>query len=785
MSFKIPKTSVWRYAMVLGLTALLGACGGGGGASGDPVVGGGDGGTPTPTTLVDLAMAPDKPSIPNSGAETVTITITALTSGNAALIGTAVPITVEVDSGAVVTPSGKTTDTASGKLTAVVSLIDRTSRTVKVTATSGSVKKEVSFNVVDSVTGGKVADMELDVAPGSIANDGSQKATLTVTTLDASRNATGGSPVSLQVIDPSKTAFLTGAPPTTDATTGQLTAQVSLGSSKLNRSITFKATSGTVEKSVTLNVVDAVVIVPVANDMSIALNRNSVTNTGTDPVEVTVTAVDSARNAVAGLPVRFVADNNAVVVVSNATTDVNGQAKASVRIGADRTNRTIKVTANIGPLSREASFIVTGSRLTATLLPATLTTGSPGQVEYTLTDSGSNPMADVDITVSGPGASSGVGKTNALGKYLYSYTAAGTGPTVIRAEAPGGVRLESTVQIDASVSDVPVGTTIASATFTASPVVVNVNQVGSTANRSELRLLFRSDKNEPVPNVRVRLGFGANVSGTDGDISSGKDKVIVADANGVAVSSFIAGRRSSPTEQLKIYACFGKTDAVEQIAACPVERLRTVSLTVVEEAVSVSIGSNNLVIVNQNTYAHDFTVLVVDAAGNPRPDAQLAAVLDLPTYRKGFWSRVGSNWIKSELATCINEDNAVGVGYRNGTIETGEDVNGSGQLDPRKSDVSISFVGSTRTNAAGMATLRIEYAQSFGSWVEFSIRVSASGVVSPPAWTGRLAAEGDTVGTLKGTARLLIVPADILTQDGAPPFVLSPYGTTGNCASPN
>ncbi|MCX2861382.1 Ig-like domain-containing protein [Paucibacter sp. PLA-PC-4] len=680
-SFKVLKSSVWRYAMALGLTALLGACGGGGGASGDPVVGGGDGTTP--------------------------------------------PVS-------------------------------------------------------------RVADLALQLSPETVANDGSQQATLTVTSLDAARNATGGVPVSLQVVDPLNTAFLTGAPAVTDATTGQLTAQVSLGSGKGNRSISLKAVSGTIEKSVTLNVVDAVVVVPVANDMSIELSRTNVTNTGTDPVEVTVTAVDSARNAVPGLPVRFVADDiGAVIVVGNGTTDVNGQAKASVRIGANRTNRTIKITANIGALSREASFIVTGSRLTATLLPATLTTGSPGQVEYTLTDSGSNPMANVDITVSGPGTSSGAGKTNAQGKYIYSYVAAGTGPTLIASEAPGGVRLESTVQIDASVSDVPAGTMIASATFTASPVVVSVNQVGSTSNRSELRLLFRSDKNEPVPNVRVRLGFGANVSGTDGDISSGKDKVIVADANGVAVSSFIAGRRSSPTEQLKIYACFGKTDAVEQIAACPAERLRTVSLTVVEEAVSVSIGSNNLVIVNQNTYAHDFTVLVVDAAGNPRPDAQLAAVLDLPTYRKGFWNRVGSTWVKNELAACINEDNAVGVGYRNGTIETGEDVNGSGQLDPRKSDVSISFVGSTRTNAAGMATLRIEYAQSFGSWVEFSIRVSASGVVSPPAWTGRLAAEGDTVGTLKGTARLLIVPADILTQEGAPPFVLSPYGTTGNCASPN
>lgn len=792
------RTGLWRAATAVGVVAFLAGCGGGGGSSGAPVVGGGGGGSTPPSALVDLAIVADRASVPNTGAEAVTFTITALAAGNTALTGTAVPVTVEVDSGAIVTASGATTNTASGTMTAVVTLTDRTSRTVKITATSGSIKKQASFDVVDSVTGSKVADMALVLDRASISNDGSQQATLTVTTLDALRIATGGSPVTLQVLDPQSTAFITGASPTTDAATGQMSAKISLGSSRVNRSIVLKAVSGTVEKTVSLDVVDAVVVVPVAADMAIAASRTSVTNTGTDPVTVTVTAVDAARNAVPGLPVKFLVDNNAVLIPVVPTTDSSGQASAEVRIGADRTNRTITVTASIGTLVRKVSFSVTGSKLAATLLPATLTTGAVGKVEYTLTDSGSNPMPGVAITVNGPGAAAGSGLTDLQGKYSYTYVAAGTGPTLITATAPGDVRAESTVQIDASVSDVPAATNIASATFTSSPLVLNVNQIGSTENRAELRLLFRSENNQPVPNVRVRLGLGGNASGTDGRISSNivdaadaskdKDTVIVADAGGLAVSSFIAGRRSSPTEQVRIYACFGKTDAVEQIANCPVERLRTVALTVVEEPVSISIGTNNLVVTKTLTYQQEFTVLVVDAAGNPRPDAQLAAVVDLPSYAKGVWSwdEIKREWFQVVTARCINEDKSPGVGFRNGTIEAGEDVNSNGQLDPRKSDVSISFVGSTRTDANGMATLRIEYPKNFGSWTEFSVRVSASGVVSPAAWFGRIAKEGvEDPTALVGNAKYLIVPIDVVKQEAEPPFFESPYGRIGGCASPN
>lgn len=795
-------TQGWRRlaqaALGLGMATLLSACGGGGGSAGDPLIPPPGGGT-TPTTLTALSVTGNA-TLANTGTDTLTLTVTALAAGNTALIGVATPIDFAVDAGAVVTPAAKTTNTTDGKLAATISLTDKTSREISVKVSSGSISQTFKFNVVDSITGSKVADISLVADKTALPNNRTQTVAITATTVDAKGSAAGGAPLTFEVEDPvtgRAVVAAEGLATSTSATTGQLRATLTLGSNSTNRTIRVNAVSGTVTRSVSVDVVDSTAVIPVANDLAISLNKATVGNSGGDVVDVVVTAVDKDRNAVAGIDVTFSVDQNAVLVVGNGKTAADGTAKASVTIGADRSNRQITVTAKSGTFTRQASFRVTGAKLQATLQPATLKVGDSGQVQYTLTDINANPMVGVGITVAGPGAAaSAAGSTDNRGQYIYSYKADGSGPTPISALA-GGAPLTSTVQIDASLSDVPATTNIASATFTAAPSVISVNAVGSSDNQTELRLLFLTNNNQPVPNVRVRLGLGSNTSGTDGRISSA-DKLITSDANGVAVASFISGQRASATDQVLVYACYSKTDTVAPFATCP--DLKVVSLTVVEQPLSISIGTDNLIGEGANglTYTQRFTVLVVDAAGNPKPEVQLTPVLDLPSYQKGYWEYdpVGQKWGKvvalppglpvpqdRDQWGCINEDGSL-TGFRNGTIETGEDVNGSGQLDPRKSDVSITMVGSTRTDANGTAVLRIEYPKSYGSWTEYSIRVTASGVVSPPAWYGRIATAGSTMVSLVGNKQLTGVPIDVVNGEGEPPFVKSPYGQNGSCASP-
>jgi hypothetical protein len=145
----------------------------------------------------------------------------------------------------------------------------------------------------------------------------------------------------------------------------------------------------------------------------------------------------------------------------------------------------------------------------------------------------------------------------------------------------------------------------------------------------------------------------------------------------------------------------------------------------------------------------------------------VSPLLDLPSYRKGFYTFVVDTWIQTVSAsTCENEDinrNGVLEVYNNGGVE---DANGNARLDPRKADVAVAFEGSNRTNASGQVILRIVYARSFGSWLRFNLTVAASGVSGT---------EGRA--TFAGT---LPVPAPALKATGAPAFQVSPYGTQGS-----
>jgi hypothetical protein len=763
--------------LAMAVAGTLAACGGGGSDAGTPIFQ--DPTTPvTPpaaSTLADLAVLASVPSVPNSGAEKVTFTVTALAAGNTAITGVEVPVSVSVDSGAIVTPSAKVTDKATGTMTAVVQLIDRTSRTVKVTVTSGSISKTASFDVVDSVNGSKVADLALVLDRTSIPNNGSQSVKLTVTTLDASRSAIGGSPVSLKITDVAGGDALVnaGGKTSTDATSGQLFADISLATNHSNREITVTAKSGTVERSVKFAVVDSLVTLPKASDLSMLLDKTNVSNSGGDTVTVTVTAVDSLRNVISGIPITFMVDNRATVAVSGNQTNAEGQVVARVNIGDDKSDRLITVTAKSETLLRTASFLVTGTTLQATALPALPAAGSTGnKIEYRLSDVNKNAMTGLPIVVTLPSGFTPDPKnpapavTDANGAYTFMYgvDAGKAGAFDITAVA-GGKTAVQTVTVPSGSSTVPdADPGVVSAAVSASPSVVRVN-TADTANRSEIRALFLAANNTPRKNVRVRFDLNGDVNSIGGVLSSGTS-LVYSDSSGAAITNYTPAQRSSPTNGVAIRACWDYKDFAA--TACPNQVLT--SLTVVSDPLSITIGTDETVGEGDAklTYVKQYVVLVVDAAGNPVSNVQITPSLDLIGYRKGFyqWDPVAGEWIryfyldggilKGLAPICLSEDL-----NKNGSIEVGEDKNANGQLDPRKSDASISMVGSTKTNTNGIAILKIEYPKSVGSWVDFTIQASAAGVLSPPAIY----------------SSLLPISASVLKAETPPPaFVNSPYG---------
>jgi hypothetical protein len=518
---------------------------------------------------------------------------------------------------------------------------------------------------------------------------------------------------------------------------------------------------------------------PTASDLSITLSAFTLSNDGSNTVTATVTAVDSNRNALAEIPVTVSVNNNAVATVSGSSTDDKGVVKAQVGIGADRSNRSITVTAVSGSLSRTATFQVIGASLRGTPLPAVVVPGSTGnKVDFTLTDVNSLAMASQPIVINGVDGVDVTGTTDINGNYTYTYTAPAVAGTLsIRATAGGVSNTQTVLAQSGSGSIPPASIAVQSRSLAASPSVVPVN-VGSTSNRAELRALFLGSGNTPVQNVRVRFDLAGDVNSIGGTLTSGSN-VVYSDANGVATTAYVPGSRFSPTDGLTVRACWSATDfpakatgapdPVAGSAECP--NATTATLTVVSDALSVSISTNSLIEIGPTglDYIKKYLVQVNDSSGNAKAGVQISPSIDLVRYQKGEWVVVGDKWAKVQRATCDNEDL-----NRNGVLEVfnpalpatppnTEDANSTGKLEPRKADVNISFVGSSTTNTDGQVVLKITYGQSLGSWLDFNILVAASGVAGT---------EGRT--NYQGTLPVL---ADHVSDPNVEPaFRLGPYG---------
>lgn len=504
------------------------------------------------------------------------------------------------------------------------------------------------------------------------------------------------------------------------------------------------------------------------SDLIVSLDSTQIANTGSAAATVSVTAIDASRNTLSGIPVSISADGGAILTVGSPTTGTNGVLSAKVGIGSDRGNRLITITATSGAITKSATLQVVGTTITSSLVPAVIAPSTAGQVQYHVVDQAGNPMSaqSVQIVATGLAPDQATGTTGPNGDFVFSYTspaAIGSYPVIANI---GGKTDSQTLQVQttSTVPAVPAGTAIGSASVSANPSVVPVNLSGSQTNRAEIRVLFLGSNNLPIPNVRVRFDLNGDPNSIGGTFTTGST-TLYSDANGIVTAAYVPGARSSPTDGVTVRACYGKSDSDPNLINCGTFKL--VTLTVTSEPLGVTIGTNELVVVNELTYVKKFVVSVADSAGVAKPDVNLVVSLDLPNYRKGFFTAGATQWTQNLSKVCANEDT-----NRNGVLDAGEDVNGDGQLWPRKPDVIISLLQS-KTGADGTAEVEITYAKDHGTWVDALITVSASGVSGS-----------------EGRASYLVAPvpvdsASLKNVSQTPAYVVSPYGVATSCANPN
>ena len=540
----------------------------------------------------------------------------------------------------------------------------------------------------------------------------------------------------------------------------------------------------------------------VVSDFIFELDKVQVVNSGSDKAVLTVLVLDSNRNVLPGVPVSVSVDSGGVFAASSLVTNASGQFTGNITIGGNKSNRTINARITVGALTKTASILVTGSQILVTPVPATPAPGQPVVLNISTVDNAGLAISSVALSLSGSAATAASYTTSlsgqaaipltapvAVGTYTVVLNGLGISTTkIIQVIAPGGGSVPNAVGV------------ISSASLSPQPTSVSPNTDGSTTNRSRLSAKFQTTGNAAIANMRVRFEIVAPSLGSGEAISTG-DATVFSDSAGIADAFYISGTRSSPTNGVNVRVCYSPVDFVST-TDCPNQIAAT--LTVAGTPLSISIGDDNLLVkgLGQIAYVKQFLIQVNDSAGVSVKDAVVTASVDITHYGKGLFGGVyptgsippsgtGSlatiNFPAGSTSTLIVTSNSIAPSNvlsstntfffanvwcanedknRNGFLDSGEDTNLDGSIQPRKAEIIVSYVSGNKTDSNGQLLLQISYAQNVGRWLAYTLRATTSVAGS----------EGDA-------SKSYIT--DVLAGDVANgSFLTPPYGVQA-CNTPN
>jgi hypothetical protein len=552
--------------------------------------------------------------------------------------------------------------------------------------------------------------------------------TLSAQALDASGNLITSSGIGFAI--PANSGALIVA---ADDGTGTRTATLTTAGDPTDRTITVTATSGTVSTTLDINVVGT-----------------TLTLTGPDTIgfgqtgQYVATLVDSSGAGLGARTLNFAttagslapASATSATATGQATTTVTGSTSGNVTVTALGLTATHTVTISTDQFSVQAPAA-------AANIP--LNTATPVTVQWLRSGSAAETAgATVNVSASRGTVSPSSVTLDSTGSATTSITSADAGGAVIVASS---LQLS---QPSASVSVEFVATTAATIDAQASPATLSVNE------SSVVSAVVRDANGNLVKNKIVDFKL-TDVSG--GTLSAPSAQT---NSQGTASVTYNASSVASSDKGVRVDATVRDASTVTDFT----------QLTVGGRALRITLGTGNEITEpNSTTYAEPYTVLVTDSSGNPVTDAQFRLSVLPVSYRKGSYVLIDSDgdgtadgWaIPSSAITCANED----VDY-DGVLDSGEDFNGNGLLDPG----NVASVPSTITlDSNGAGQFVISYPQDRAGWVKVQLR----GVASVSGTETTASVQFD----------LPVLADDVSDPKVAPPGQISPYGTVQSCASPN
>lgn len=239
------------------------------------------------------------------------------------------------------------------------------------------------------------------------------------------------------------------------------------------------------------------------------LASSTTIQSGGAAISITAFVKNRLNASVANEPVTFSADSGLLQSVSTKT-DANGVAQANLTVGADKTNRPIRVTVRSGVASNFVIVNVIGTRLVLSG-DAAVQRLSSATLAVRALDSANNPIPGASITLSSSLTNTllpSPSVTDSLGVATATYTAVNSGNDVVTASGLG-----ATAQLQVVVSAIDFG-------FTAPDQGASVN-----LNVTRTVTVRYTNNGAAVPNALVSF------TSTRGSISGGTESANVSRTN--------------------------------------------------------------------------------------------------------------------------------------------------------------------------------------------------------------------------------------------------------------
>ncbi len=514
-----------------------------------------------------------------------------------------------------------------------------------------------------------------------------------------------------------------------------------------------------------------------AASIEMSTSRSSIAARAGEAVDVTVTALDSSRRAVADVPVTMSADSG-VLTSASGTTDASGKLVAKFELGQDRSNRTVTIKATAGELSSSATIQVTGTTLTLTSNASSVSGPSAtAKLSARLIDAASEPISGAAIVFSTDQGtlSATTAATDASGTATVEISGITTEANIVAESGStvGSVTIRASGQ--GQVTLLPEGVVIRDFIVQANPAVTGPNQPGNTGNFSSIDVrVFGAlgvTENVQVGNAAVRFRIATSPPYGVLDVDTSVNPAL-SNSTGLATNRFVPGGATSGTDAIVICA------SVDGLAVPATPGLdfagnpcqaneKPVRLTVAQQALFVKISTDNQIEKTDGglTYTKKFTVNVTDAAGRGVPGVVVTPRLLPVYYYKGYYTLGEEQWSKAANLRCDNEDSNF-----NGILDSQDNnENGDAFVWPGQA-AAVSVANNGVTDGTGFVILSLKYGQRFGTWATYQIEARAS--------------VGGTEGVAQFEYGLDVATPDVKNKEATPGFQTSPYGFGTSCSDP-